>query len=389
MKGSFVFTIVMDIDPRVPRSDLTCPARGLLVKGLIKKKSALEDGYAQYETHYAGVSDPQKCMQYADKMLLWWNTTGHLVNDHNSVDYGTFSTQEKSWYWLMKGVSNQLSGSSMNRKLDKIYWSWYYDRYDSPLQKSCAINFTCSGSTGEADNVLSGMSDDRGTQWTMCTVPTFNNYCIKNAITLTKAKECTGLTQDGGFGIDCKNWYDNSLNDDERETLVNNICNWYPWLSECMCLNRREDEKYMKMLDLLPTGLSDGCWYQPCKKEGNDRLVGPVMRDERHKCRIEYCGNLIQGVGGGGFTLDDIQQITDCSINSEGGGGGTNQTNPPVVGGGGGSESSDSSWTSKNTILIVVGSVFLLIIIISVIVALRMSTSSSSATPKPKVKSKG
>lgn len=381
----------MIIDPRVPKTDSACPARGRITKGFIKKKGALEIGYADYQTHFApeSVDNPIKCMKYADSMLKWWNETGYLVNDHNSGAYGTFNELQRQWYWLMKGISNQETGGSVNKKLESVYWSWYNDVFDNPFQRGCSIDFTCSGSTGEADNGFSGYVDDRGVEWTYCTIPTINDHCLKNAITLVKPKECTGLTQDGGVGIDCMDWYDLHVEDNEKETLVNNICTWYPWLSECTCLNRHLDPKYLMMEKVVPVGISDGCWWAACKKEGNDRLVGPVMSDKRHDCKVEFCGNLIQGIGGGSYTIEDIEQNTNCSVNTSGGGGGSSNddvvvddsgTGVPVVGGGAGGDSS----SMKNTVFIVVGAVFLLIIVVAIIVAMRMSASSSNVKAKHK-----
>lgn len=361
-----------EIDDRVGIPDHSCPIDGILTKGKITPKTKLEEGYVQYEPLYAGKSTPMECGQFAEDMLFWWNKTGYLITNPSGSNFTSLSTEKKQWWWLCKGVSEQLYGTL--HVIDKVFWSWEDDTTNAPFERKCVVNFTCSGSSGEESSVSGYTGQQFGSMPTLCTIPTYNSLCTRNKITALVPEECTGLTQMGVYGKTCRDWFSDNLSDAVKATEVNSICERFGWLSECMCLTRNNDELYKDAATLFTNAqASPECWWQPCKLEGNDRLVTPGMEKGRHCCDVNICGNFINAIKNTDINIDNVRQYVQCSSDEEAQIDEIiNQGDSTVVGGGSTDVVAVGGYSmSKSTIILIVIGVVILVMVIAGIVAYR------------------
>lgn len=362
------------LDDRVGLPDHSCPFDGILTKGEIVPKTNLEEGYAMYEPLYVGKSSPMECGQYAEDMLFWWNKTGSTIPHPAGDLFDTLTTEKKQWWWLFKGVSEQMSPDKKISPVKEIYWSWLDDTTNTPFERSCVVNFTCSGSSGEG-NTISGYTGQKfGSMPTLCTIPTYNSLCTRNKITALVSKECTGLTQMGVYGKKCRDWYSDNLSDAVKTTEVNSICERYGWLPECMCLLRHEDGLYQDVATLFTNAqASPECWWQPCKLEGNDRLVTPGMDKGRHNCDVNICGNFINAIKNTDLNIDNVRQYVQCSADEEAQIDEIINNDNPVVGGTGGDVISAGGYSmNKNTIIMIVIGLVVLVMVIAGVMAYRI-----------------
>lgn len=77
----------------------------------------------------------------------------------------------------------------------------------------------------------------------------------------------------------------NNMSENEQETEMTILCNAHKTLPECACLNRRIDNDYRTQQQNMG-GISDNCWYAPCKP-GNYTYVPSNVRSS--KCPDQLC----------------------------------------------------------------------------------------------------
>lgn len=142
-----------------------------------------------------------------------------------------------------------------SKLIDRAYWVYFKNNQEAPYQSHCNVTFYCDSIANESETYASGIYPvpeavtgvvekgsepiDTGLQ-NMCYFPFENPDCVKSDFPpYTSPSECLALNmQDSdGFGQRCRTAF-NLLSDANKADKVTEICERYPSLGACSCLER-------------------------------------------------------------------------------------------------------------------------------------------------------
>lgn len=304
------------IDDRVPFAGTGCPNPGSLTWGTIRKPVAGDSGYIDYQADYSHETSVEDCAAMAGELLV---STNALVKE--SKQGQNWDSRTAARYATGRVVRKTMTGSETG-ELTKVYWTFDNTPEDAEFGATCHVYWNCAGTTEDLTSV-SGVADleDQGAR-TSCTIPRYTEHCIPNKVTGAAPPLCTPLAMRDFTGDSCRSWYD-TLPDDQgpitKATVSQGICDKYPYLDECLCLNRNLDPMYQRLSNGTGATVSDVCWWLGCKMTGYDRRITPDMERARNTCTADMCQNIIQVIDSKDIDLLAANQATDCKRQDTGG----------------------------------------------------------------------
>ena len=364
----------MALNARHINTDGLCPVSNIVVQGTPKENSTGTTTQIPHEATQWGVdpavdigdaptettdplpgpvvadpgSDPRACSIQASKVLNFWNNHREfsVALDGNEAEYlAEFGDQKGHWQLfntlastliddylasatnLPKGnLENNLPSSVFSAPRARIYWVYNSDRARAPYASSCVFTFECGEIDTDETTAVTGIVDydvaNSGAYTNfnnLCFTP-FAGPCAANEMTQQPSAECFPMNENGAdqVGVFCRDAYDTLLTDASKSTKVIEVCDAYPDIDACSCLERNNPAQpsnvtYADMKNSAFQAASDNCWFLPCKLDGLDRLRTPSQIDGANNCTGTFCQNLIEISDSQDIDLEGVEQYVNCS----------------------------------------------------------------------------
>lgn len=126
------------------------------------------------------------------------------------------------------------------------------------------------------------------------------------------ASGCSGLiTTSGDIQEVCRDWI-GSKTDAQADVIKTSICTRNPDFQECACINRTANSDYQDLNGSIGAFAAAQCWYLPCT--GDDMAQDLITSDTQDLsvCPGDVCAQIIDVIGSGGVTLENVAQRTTC-----------------------------------------------------------------------------
>lgn len=136
--------------------------------------------------------------------------------------------------------------------------------------------------THNAKNAISFLIDlaAPGSQTSYCFIPHEKYQCHKNQTTNgpLNVKVCTLAASNETEDFGCMDYYKTKMNEDQRRTIIENLCLSNPGLVECDCENRYSNPSY-QLARKVGVAAPDACWYAACKVAGSGIWTPPTEKN--------------------------------------------------------------------------------------------------------------
>lgn len=182
-----------------------------------------------------------------------------------------------------------------------------------------------------------------GIKGTYCTIPRVSQFCKIDEVTGVKPTICLPSNQTTGSPdtSECKFFFDVESKTETKDFMYGKICDLYPQLLACSCINAESLPEYKELVKLPQfQGADKRCFWRSCQNTSGPILLREIDKLKDQTCRTIYCGNYINMEGLTQNQLDNLNQNVKCDINDTDQGSGGNvidRTTPPATGGGDGS----------------------------------------------------
>lgn len=161
--------------------------------------------------------------------------------------------------------------------------------------------------------------------------------CSSDPLTGTpRTGSCPMISSSSPEGQQCLQWYNQILDDKDRDTIAQLICNKYPGLPECACINRSSNKIY-SALKGTTNQIDDCCWWKPCANAGKFFILSneQCSTSKKNSCPTMLCQNFVQAIEGGKINIKgNVTDYVNCKNTPPSGGGsdsggGGDEPSPP------------------------------------------------------------
>lgn len=343
------------IDNRVPLATPGCPVNGLLKWGtVVPPESGHRRFVDEYSSPFLVADNMEDCRAQANELLQEMN---YILRDKDALKK---HPELKVLALEKKYVENTREGDVV----PKIYFQFTPDKEGKPFHSNCRVFWDCATTVGATDrSFVSGVVETE-TGINECTQPRYTDMCYTNKVLGRPSNFCTPLSMRDELGVRCRAWYDalpEDVGSTNQSTVAEEICERYPFLDECSCLQRHLDPKFQMANQGQFGPVSDVCWWSPCKMSGFDRRITPSMDRSRNNCKSNFCGNFISTLDSQSVTfLDELKQVVSCTSeewaagdqkqtgNENNGGGAVVDHSSSIISTGDGGDTSEHSSDSVN-----------------------------------------